>query len=63
MLLASLQAQLGRVSQMTTITVAEALRDSLVQLRIMHIDSDQVSTPRASRSHHVLVYAAVSTSA
>jgi hypothetical protein len=38
---------------MTTITVAEALRDSLVQLRIMHIDSDQVSASHASGSHHI----------
>jgi hypothetical protein len=56
MLLASLQPQLGRASQMATITVAEALRDSLVQLRIMHIDSDQVSAPPAQRSHHTLKY-------
>jgi hypothetical protein len=40
---------------MTTITVAEAVRDSLVQLRIMHIDSDQVSASHAKRSHQILM--------
>jgi hypothetical protein len=32
----------ARVSKMTPDTVAEALRDSFVQLRIMNVDCDEV---------------------
>jgi hypothetical protein len=45
--------QAGLSSEMRAAALAEALRNSLVQLRITHIDSDEVSVHYANRSHYV----------